>query len=93
MAYITKGKREQFGPEIISLENRIVEAEIYSIGELNYVLTRLCIAFLNRFPKTNHHNLNKIVGVLECVKLEFYRRLAAPYLERKKKSNGDVYET
>jgi hypothetical protein len=31
------------------------------------------------------------VGAIECCKLEFYRRVAAPYEDRKIKTNGDVY--
>ena len=32
-----------------------------------------------------------LVGVLECAKLELYRRLAAPYEDLKIEDNGDVY--
>jgi len=31
------------------------------------------------------------VGVLECAKMELYRRVAAPYEDKKKEENGDVY--
>lgn len=31
------------------------------------------------------------IGVLECVKLELYRRMIAPYEDRKCEENGDVY--
>ena len=30
------------------------------------------------------------MGVLECCKLEFYRRVAAPYEDIKIEENGDV---
>ena len=33
-----------------------------------------------------------MVGVLECAKLELYRRMAAPYEDEKIEDNGDVYE-
>ncbi len=32
------------------------------------------------------------MGALEGSKLEFYRRIAAPYENKKMKENGDVYE-
>jgi len=31
------------------------------------------------------------MGVLECIKQEFYRRAVAPYEDKKKEENGDVY--
>jgi hypothetical protein len=35
--------------------------------------------------------INDIVGVLECAKMEFYRRVAVPYEDKKRTENGDVY--
>lgn len=32
------------------------------------------------------------MGVLECVKQEYYRRVAIPYEDQAKERNGDVYE-
>jgi len=32
-----------------------------------------------------------VTGVLECAKLELYRRIAAPYEDTKIEENGDVY--
>lgn len=61
-----------------------------SSGELNYAITRLCNNYL--FDKgLRYATLNEIVGVLECAKLEFYRRMAAGYEDKKKDENGDVY--
>lgn len=37
------------------------------------------------------HRYADIQGALECCKLEFYRRVAVPYEDRKIKLNGDVY--
>lgn len=61
-----------------------------TIGELNYCITILCLNFLD-VQGHNYKNINGIVGVLECAKLEFYRRLAAPYEDTKIIENGDVY--
>ena len=33
-----------------------------------------------------------LIGVLECAKLELYRRVAAPYEDDKIDENGDVYQ-
>jgi len=58
--------------------------------ELNYVITSICIEYLNTKGK-NYQAVNDIVGALEGAKLEFYRRIAAPYEDMKIKQNGDVY--
>lgn len=59
-------------------------------GELNYVITLLLNKFIREHGK-NYETLNKVVGVLECAKLELYRRVVAPYEDEKCKENGDVY--
>lgn len=60
-------------------------------GELNYALTRILDASLGN--ELSYSNLNEKLGVLEAVKLELYRRLAAPYEDRKLEEHGDVYNT
>ena len=60
-------------------------------GELNYYLTRLCEEYWTCFGP-NYATINDIVGALEGAKLEFYRRIAVPYEDKKILENGDVYE-
>lgn len=60
-------------------------------GELNYKITELVDAYLEVHGGVNYSNINACVGVLECAKLELYRRIAAPYEDKKTKENGDVY--
>ena len=55
-------------------------------GELNYVVTKI----LKDVYPLRYFHINKAVGVLECVKQEFYRRVAAPYEDLKIKESGDV---
>ena len=55
-------------------------------GELNYVVTKM---FKEIYPLRYFH-INRAVGVLECIKLEFYRRIAGPYEDKKIKNCGDV---
>jgi len=59
-------------------------------GELNYLVTTLAQRYLARHG-TSYATINAIVGALECAKQEFYRRVAAPYEEKKIAENGDVY--
>jgi hypothetical protein len=60
-------------------------------GELNYLVSTLLQDWLNENGQ-NYTNINTLVGMLECAKLELYRRVAAPYEDTKIKENGDVYE-
>jgi hypothetical protein len=78
--YLDKGVRA-------SLEDGRVPNEA---GELNYLVTRLCDAFLMR-KGLCYKNINQAIGALECAKLELYRRLAGPYEDKKSRENGEVY--
>lgn len=59
-------------------------------GELNYQISRLLNDFI-AMKQLNYAAINEAMGALECAKLEFYRRVAAPYEELKAKQNGEVY--
>ena len=76
---------EQSGRELLK------EDDPLTVGELNYAISKLCDDYLARNGGTRYAGINDIVGVLECAKLEFYRRLAAPYEDKKMEENGDVY--
>jgi len=60
------------------------------VGELNYLITNLIDTWL-RTNGVNYANINSVIGVLECAKLEAYRRVAAGYEDKKCALNGDVY--
>ncbi len=55
-------------------------------GELNYIVTKI----LKEIYPLRYFHINKAIGVLECIKLEYYRRVAAPYEDSKIKESGDV---
>lgn len=83
----------------IKTDNRIqlnyVTNELDSIylnnpGDLNYLVTCLCNKYIDN-NTLSYQTINDIVGALEGAKLEFYRRIAAPYEKIKMKENGDVY--
>lgn len=59
-------------------------------GELNYAITRLLDQYL-RDKGLSYLYINDCLGALEGAKLEFYRRVAVPYEDKKIKENGDVY--
>lgn len=60
-------------------------------GELNYIITSFCLDYLDD-NGVSYTTLNEVIGVLECAKQEFYRRLVAVYEDDKAAKNGDVYE-
>ena len=59
-------------------------------GDLNYTISRLIDHYLSHHGVA-YMTLNEVIGVLECVKLELYRRVAAGYEDKKMAENGDVY--
>ena len=60
-------------------------------GELNYWLTSEINSYL-RDKGLSYQTINDVLGALEGAKQEFYRRIAAPYEDRKIAENGDVYD-
>lgn len=60
------------------------------LGEVNYLITCLMDAVLNEHG-VSYENINGLIGVLECAKLELYRRIASPYEDIKKIQNGEVF--
>lgn len=92
MPYIVQQKRDALDPHIETLLNALRELESDDpanthSGNLNYVITRLlCQSYSMRYA-----DINEAIGVIECAKLEFYRRQAAPYENQKAHENGDVW--
>lgn len=59
-------------------------------GELNFQITCLIKKYLG--DNLSYSLINDVMGALEGAKLEFYRRVAAPYEDDKILENGDVYD-
>jgi hypothetical protein len=91
MPYIKHDQRKALDPEIDILLRRLLPVGSYAPapGDLNYVLSRIVWGVFQKFP--GYAVANMLVGMLDCVKLEFYRRLVVPYEEEKIKENGDLY--
>ena len=81
MPYIDPERRKYFVNDI-----QIIQ----SPGELNYILTLIIDEYMRKHD-LSYQTINDIVGALDSCKLEFYRRVAVPYEEKKLKENGDVY--
>lgn len=84
MPYIKKETRYELFHENGSIE--IPETP----GELNFMITTLCTNYRDS-KGLSYQTVNDIIGALEGAKLEFYRRVVAPYEDTKIIENGDVY--
>ncbi len=87
LPYIKAGNRKKYEKileELVKILKTLPPEEID--GELNYVVTKI----LKEIYPLRYFHINKAVGVLECIKLEYYRRVAAPYEDQKIKEAGDV---
>ena len=91
MPYITQEQRDKLDPLIDALSEMLKDHDIGPEvkGEYNYVITRLIHGYIKSNGMRYHH-LNDMVGVIECVKLELYRKKITPYEETKILENGDV---
>ena len=85
MPYITKEKRKRLDGLI---KNVISELEPLSSGEKNYFLSSVTWGLFD--ANKTYSNANDLVGLLECVKLEFYRRKVAELEDEKMIENGDI---
>lgn len=88
MPYIKKEDRERYREalaQIVETLESIPEED--RDGHINYVVT-VMLKRLYQPPK--YRRYNKAIGVLECIKQEFYRRVVAPYEDIKMEQNGDV---
>ena len=90
MPYIEKGR---IGLTLdYSIESLAIRISTYDeiAGRFNYSISRMIDIILGQ-RGLNYANVNEIVGALECIKLELYRRIASPYEDKKIEENGDVY--
>lgn len=71
------------------LVNAISESEGITAGDLNYLFTRLAMAYTSK--NMNYQKINDVLGALEGAKLEFYRKRVSSYEDIKEKMNGPVY--
>lgn len=89
MPYIIPETKKKINSKLKSLIDNGVALE--SAGNLNYTISQLIIAFVDRQGGPNYNTLNAAIGVLSCLDKEFYRRIVALYEDKKMKINGDVF--
>lgn len=84
MPYIKQADRKRFDFYIDALN-----ANIITPGEFNYCVSRLAWDMIKRLGG-NYAAHNTVIGALQCVILELYRRLTGPYENDAIAKNGDI---
>jgi len=84
MPYIKTREREKLDLAIETLARLLQDAEI---GAYNYAITKIILSI----GHNSYFKINSILGLLEAVKQEFYRRVVGEYEDLKRAENGDVY--
>lgn len=97
MPYIKDEKRKEVNDQLGYLIDAVVDAAKGDVaalpGILNYcitVLIKTTYKLVTKKAVLSYADHNSAVGMLECAKMEFYRRNTAPYEDDKILENGDV---
>lgn len=85
MPYINKSRREIIEYGLVDLYP-IIETP----GDYNYTICKLMLDYL-QFYGESYDTYNSIIGILECAKMEFYRRMVTKYEDNKIEENGDIF--
>ena len=85
MPYIAKSQKEKVEKGLAPIQF----AEMPDAGCLNFAVHQLISQYILQ-NKEGYQTYNDIVGVLDCAKMEIYRRLVSDYEDRKIVQNGDV---
>lgn len=88
MPYIKQEERKKFRGILKMLELNI-QMDHIPAGELNYFITKILLQYLGEQP--NYQRFNDVMGILNCMDKEFYRRMMVDYEKIKKEQNGDVF--
>lgn len=62
---------------------------ISSAGDMNYVVSKLCKKYIENEGEC-YQKYNDLMGALEGIKLELYRKNISPYEDIKEKENGKI---
>ena len=88
MPYIPKSDRAQYQAALDEIAKLVPEDRASRAGHMNYVVSLLIEKVYGKEMRYADHN--EVVGVLQCISYEFYRRKTAPYEDAKVKSEGDL---
>jgi len=80
MPYITKEAREE-----------LYDRDPENAGELQYLIPMMMSDYISDKDQYDYQTLNDVMGALAGAQQEFYRKIVAPYEEKKELLNGSVY--
>jgi len=90
MPYISPENRRDLDPAIEAVLDALADTPFQdSLGNLNYLISRIVAGHMGQ---VSYGKVAMATGVLENVKQEFYRRVAAPYEDQKIDQSGDIPE-
>ena len=88
MPYIKRDDRHHYAEGINHITNLLAQRE-FAVGDINYVVTMILKRAIKHLGR-GYTNFNAMMGVLTCIKAEFYRRDVVPYEREKISENGDL---
>jgi hypothetical protein len=93
MPYIKQEDREIVDQILVPFLTSLTSHERFvnevPVGWYNYIISRIVHQFLI-VHGLKYDNINAMIGVLECAKLELYRIIASPYEDTKILENGYI---
>ena len=84
MPYIKREGRKEIDPFVEALFSNLETR-----GDMNYAITKLLHKYIKR-AGLKYRNLNDAIGIVECVKLELYRKIVSNYEDIKIDENRDI---
>jgi len=88
MPYIDRKSRAPYQPVIDELAKLVPEDRTARPGHMNYIVSLLIDRVYGDEMRYADHN--EVIGVLNCIALELYRRKTAPYEDEKIVEQGDL---
>ena len=91
MPYIERGDKLVYTGALAEIQDAFASVGAGD-GDLNYMLTQVAIAWMMYHKPPYSYSLRgRVLLAFEAAKLEYYRRVMAPYEDEKREENGDVY--
>jgi len=87
-----RSKLSEIATEAVNEINRLAdESDKPNVaGNINFLMSTIVGQIANQ--NISYATLNELIGALECIKLEFYRRKVSNYEDKKIGDNGDIVE-
>lgn len=94
MPYIKQEERQRYDDAIKNIVHLLLDkfpgdnGKRFVVGDLNYIVSSIVWDLFDALP--SYTRGNELVGVIECVKTEFYRKKLADYEDLKEKEHGTL---